>query len=507
MNVFDLREGIMKQHSIQKGTSASSSHAMTRRQFSALMGIGLASVSLGSLTGCAQKHEEHTYDVIVVGSGGAGTTAAGIAAQHGAKTICIEKLPWQGGSSSIALGTFYGSGTVQQQELGITDTPDDLYNYFLKRGAEHVDLAMNRFMADHAGETINWLREDLKVPFQDTIKGNGTDKVQRGHMCKNSAYDALSAVRTFADDQGVTFAFDTDARSLIVDNGRVVGVLAHTPMDDVIYHAKTVIIASGGFCRNDDMIQTYCPDYVGVPTEVGVGLVGSGLQMGLDIGAGFAGNGGTNGILFCDQDRDLTALISQTCVWVNKNGERFVNEKAQSHDIYYKVHHEPDQHFFQIQDTKMINKLTEANKLSVEKGLKSGIIVKADTIEEAARQIGADPTATAASVAAYNQIIDSGTDSQFNKNLTSCNKIETAPFYISTFGIATHGSFGGFDINTDFQILNEEKEAIPGLYSAGEVCCGTFIYQDYPAGGCGLNFAYTSGRFAGANAAEEALQA
>ena len=74
-------------------------------------------------------------------------------------------------------------------------------------------------------------------------------------------------------------------------------------------------------------------------------------------------------------------------------------------------------------------------------------------------------------------------------------------------GVCTHGSFGGFDINTDFQVKDTQGQVIPGLYSAGEVCCGTFIYDDYPAGGCGLNFAYTSGRFAGANAAKEALGA
>ena len=94
---------------------------LSRRQFVGLAGLGLATIALGNLTGCSKGATQYTYDVVVVGSGGSGTTSAAFAAKNGAKTVCIEKLGWQGGSSSLALGTFYGSGTVQQKELGIDD--------------------------------------------------------------------------------------------------------------------------------------------------------------------------------------------------------------------------------------------------------------------------------------------------------------------------------------------------------------------------------------------------
>ena len=84
--------------------------------------------------------------------------------------------------------------------------------------------------------------------------------------------------------------------------------------------------------------------------------------------------------------------------------------------------------------------------------------------------------------------------------------MDKAPYYVLTMGVCTHGSFGGYHVNTDFEVLDEEEQVIPGLYAVGEVSCGSFIYDDYPAGGCGLNYAYTSGRFAGQNAAE-AVQA
>lgn len=487
---------------------------LTRRQFAALVGMGIATISIGSLTGCASKNaksdvKKYTYDVVVIGSGGAGTTAAGFAAKNGAKTVCIEKLPWQGGSSSLALGTFYGSGTVMQKQQGIKDTPDDLYAYFMKSGGQHTSAEMNRFMADHAGETIDWLSQDLQVPFKDTIKGNGTDKVQRGHMCKNSADDALIAVTAFAKDQGVEFHFSTAAEALVVNEstGAVVGVKAHTPTGDVLYNAKTVIIASGGFCRNPDMIKKYCPDYEGVYTEVGVGLTGDGVNMGLDIGANYVGNGGTNGILACAVDAGQSTLIDSKAMWVNTQGSRFINEGGQTHDIFYTVAKFPDQHFYAVYDQKMVNALTDALKKKFQFGLDQGIFSKGDTVAEAAKTLGVDGAATQASLDAYNAMATAGSDTQFKKSATLLKTIDQAPYYLLTMGVCTHGSFGGLETNTDFQVKRTDGTVIKGLYSAGEVCCGTFIYQNYPAGGCGLNFSYTSGRFAGANAAAEAHSA
>lgn len=485
-------------------------HTFSRRQFMALMGVGIATVSLGSLTGCGKKQATtYDYDVVVVGSGGAGTTSAGWAAENGAHTVVLEKLGWQGGSSSLALGTFYGSGTVQQKELGIADTPDDFYNYLLTRGADKVDLAMNRFMADHAGETIDWLREDLQVPFKDTIKGNGRDKVQRGHMCLNSAEDALVAVTQFAKDNGVEFHFDTDATALIVDDatGRVCGVKAEKAGEEVIYNAGTVIIAAGGFCRNQDMIAKYCPDYKGVYTEVGVGLDGSGLQMGLDIGAGYAGHGGTNGILACPVQPGQSKLISAKALWVDSSGKRFANEGGQTHDIYYTVAHFSDQTFYAVYDQAMVDALDDTLAERFQAGLDEGYFVKGNTVAEAASQLKMDGATIQATLDSYNALVAAGKDTEYKKAATNLVALTTAPYYLLKMGVCTHGSFGGFDINTDFQVKDTDGNVIPSLYSAGEVCCGTFIYDDYPAGGCGLNFAYTSGRFAGANAAAEALSA
>lgn len=448
------------------------------------------------------------YDVVVIGSGGAGTTAAAMAADAGARTVCLEKLPWQGGSSSLALGTFYGAGTKMQRDRGIEDDNDALYDFFMSHGGQHVSAEMNRFMADHAGETIDWLSEDLHVPFRDNIVARGASTVQRGHQCQHSAQDALTAVRALADENGVDFQFCKDAYRLQqASDGSIEGVVCHTSTGDTLYRAKTVIIASGGFCRNADMIDTYCPDYSGVYTETCVADNGDGVRMGMDVGGAYYGNGGVNGILYCSVDAGQSSLISNDVMWMNADGQRFANEAGQTHDIFYTVAQYPTQHFYAVYDQAKADSLNDGQKRKFQLGLDQGIFAQADTVEEAANALGINGAAAQAQLDQYNQMAQAGQDTQFNKRAALLKPLTQAPYYVLTMGVCTHGSFGGLETNTDFQVLDTDGNVIPRLYSAGEVCCGTFIYQNYPAGGCGLNFSYTSGRFAGTNAAHEALNA
>ena len=328
---------------IKTGRSATqptrASVPLTRRQFAQAMTGGLATLALGGLFGCApqqaaaaEAHETMDYDVVVLGGGGAGVTAAGQAAAAGAKTVLVEKMAWLAGSSSLAIGTLYGAGTKLQKEAGIEDTPEGLLEYFLSRGGDKLDYDVQKFCAEHFGETIDWLTGELGVPFKETVSKKGKDPVPRGHNCANNAMDALRAVTAYAQEHGAEFHFGTTVESLVVDDGgAVTGVLAKRGNGStVLYNAKNAIVSTGGFCRNVEMIDEYCPDYSGVYTEVGVGCTGEGLQMGLDIGADYVGHGGTNGILACPVEPGQSKLISNKALWINSKGERFANEAGQT---------------------------------------------------------------------------------------------------------------------------------------------------------------------------------
>ena len=492
-----------------------SARSLTRRQFATLVGGGMLALAGGGLFGCTPKSEASanvsktvSCDVLVVGGGGAGVSAAAMAAGAGANTILIEKEAWLAGSSSLALGTLYGANTQMQKEKGVEDSAEDFLAYLLRRGGDKLDRDIQVMCSEEFGKTIDWLREDLHVPFKDTLSLKGTDTVARAHNCKNSAYDALSAVTALARENGVQFHFGMPAESLVVDNGAVTGVLARSGAGELVeYSAKKTIMATGGFCRNPEMIDKYMPDYSGVYTEVGVGLTGEGLQMGLDIGADYVGHGGTNGILACPVEPGQSKLISTKAMWVNSAGERFANEGGQTHDIYYQVAHFPDQKFFAVYDQAMYDALDSGLKANFDRGLKSGVFAKGETAAEAAETLGIPGQVLQASLDAYNEMARAGEDTQFKKKAANLVPIEKAPFYVLTMGVCTHGSFGGYHVNTDLQVLDTSGNPIPNFYSAGEVCCGSFIYDDYPSGGCGLNWSYTSGRLAGQKAAAAAAQA
>lgn len=496
-------------HEMKKG-----SMPLTRRQFAQALTGGLATMALGGLFGCspqqasaAEPSETFEYDVVVLGGGGAGVTAAGQAAAAGAKTVLLEKMAWLAGSSSLSLGGFYGAGTTVQKAAGIEDEPESLLEYFLSCGGDKLDYDMQKFCAYHFGETIDWLANDLHVDFQEEVLLKGKDSIPRQAKCRTSGMDALNPVTSFAQQNGAEFHFGTSAESLVVDGtGAVTGVLARNGAGKTVqYNAKSVVVATGGFCRNAEMIDQYCPDVSGVYTEVGVGCTGEGLQMGLAVGADYIGHGGTNGILSCPVEPGQSKLISKKALWINSKGERFANEAGQTHDIYYDVARFDDQKFFAVYDQAMVDALNDDLRSKFDFGLEQGMFAQGQTVAEAAQALGIDGAAAQATLEAYNELAASGDDVQFKKKSESLVPLTQAPYYVLTMGVCTHGSFGGYHVNTEFQVLDADSQPIANLYSAGEVCCGTFIYDDYPAGGCGLNWAYTSGRFAGANAAKAAL--
>ncbi len=481
---------------------------LSRRNF-----IGLTSAALlgAGLAGCAPSDalpetpsSTLTCDVLVVGAGAAGTTAASEAALAGANTILLEKSGDLSASSELAIGTLYGAGTTLQQAADIEDDPSGLLEYFMKRGGDKLDPEMQQFCAEHFGETINWLHDELGVPFKEEVSKKGSDTVPRGHNIDDHAYVALSIMEERARKAGVRFVNHTAAESLVVSpDGVVEGVLARTDKGRLVkILAGETIMATGGFCRNEEMIADYCPDYADVYTEVGEGCTGEGLQMGLDIGAAYIGHGGTNGILACPVEAGQSKLINKKAMWINSDGKRFTNEDGQTHDIYYTVSHFPDKAFYAVYDQAMVDDLNEHLTNSFNMGLDKGYFAKGDTVEEAANALGLDGATAQATLDAYNALVAAGEDSEFNKKADNLVALEQGPYYVLTMGVCTHGSFGGYHVNTDFEVLDEEEEIIPGLYAVGEVSCGTFIYDDYPAGGCGLNYAYTSGRYAGQNAAK-----
>lgn len=494
---------------------------MSRRTFAKGMAVAAAALATSGVIGVVsrtqaaqaattQAADDQTWnvDVLVIGAGAAGLTAAEAASENDdLKVMLIEKEAWMAGSSSLAQGGIYGAGTQIQKDAGVDDTPEAFLEYLLSRGGDKLDYDLQQWCSVHFGETIDWMNQTLGIPFDAEVAKRSVDTVPRRHQVTSTSQDACDIIYDKCIANGVDIRFSTAANALILDDsGAVVGVSATTTDSDgneaaVTINAQKVIIASGGFCRNADMIDKYCPDFSGVYTEVGIGCTGEGLQMGLDVGAAYMGHGGTNGILACPVEPGQSKLIATDVMWVASDGRRFVNEAGQTHDIYYQVAGFDDQKFYAVYDQAKVDGLNDILKTKFDLALEMGYATQGDTVAEAAKAMGLDGDTVEQSLTDYNQMCQTGEDTEFGKKAEKLVELATAPYYLIEMGVCTHGSFGGYNVNTNIEVLDENGDAIQNLYGAGEVSSGSFIYDDYPGGGCGLAWCFTSGRWAGINAA------
>lgn len=459
------------------------------------LALGIALLSLAALiTGCSVGK---SYDVVVVGSGEAGLSAAIEAAGAGAKVAVIEKMPMVGGSTLLSGGIVYGTGSAIQQKLGIKDSVDDLVKYWSERAEGANDPAALRFVAERSGATIDWL-SSLGVQFNDPVPA-GLSPVPRGHTDPKGGADIVAILKKTADAKKVDFFMETTVTKLISSNGAVTGLVAKgKDGKDVTFTAKAVVLATGGFDRNQELMAKYAPDYAGVGSFSGVGNTGDGLTMALAVGAATSGHGGTIGFRGVPGEQawttDISFLVWLPTLFVNKEGKRFVNESADYPVFHQELNKQTDKISYEIFDSVGFQP-------AIDKAIAKGVAFSADTLPALATAAGIDPKAFTATVAAYNKMIAKGKDSEFGKTLSGMKPIAKSKFYAVKVQAYTIGTMTGLKIDLDTHVLNAKGEAIKGLFAAGEVANGDFFNQVYPASGTSLQMSTTFGRVAGQQAA------
>ncbi len=460
--------------------------------------VGMAVAAAILLAGCANNGKlVGTYDVVVVGGGAAGLAAAIEAADAGASVALLEKLPMVGGSTVLSGGIVYATGSRIQREAGVEDSVDALVAYWSDRADGVNDPDFLRFVAERSGGTIDWL-EELGVAFP-TLTTAGTSPVLRAHTPANHGADLVNPLKARAESLGVEIFTRTAAQELLTDDGRVTGVRAVDSDDtDLRFEAGAVVLATGGFDRNPDLVQEYAPVAEGTTTFVGSGNTGDGLTMALDLGADVVSHGGVIGFRAVENEpaytTDICMLMWMPYMYVNTDGERFVNEAIDYPLFFERLIEQEDQVSYLIFDGKTyVETLDDA----VEKGS----AVRADTLAELAQQAGIDPEGLEASVARYNDMIDAGVDEDFGKPLAGQPTIDTPTYYALRIVPATLGTMSGIKVDLDTHVIDTDGNAIPGLYAAGEVANGSFFNTVYPASGTSIQMSLTFGRVAGRNAA------
>jgi fumarate reductase flavoprotein subunit len=451
-------------------------------------------------------------DVVIIGAGTAGLPAAVATYDKGASVLVLEA--WKSGSASslpfIAGGTPF-AGTDWQKKLGIEDSPDILCEEAVRISGGRHDLW--RTIADNQLEFYDWIKsigaepEDLYIVVGHPVK--------RVVHFKGGGPNLLRLLRKSVQDKGIEILQNHRAERLIQDpeTRRVIGVAAKTDGKIVNFRAKkAVIITTGGFVQNPELVREYGPDYVGLVPTAPPSHQGDGLKMAMEIGAATEGIGLAvcPSMSMCVETKHPVTMGGWGAIYVTTQGKRWTDERASDTGCYtagYKklFSIEPGGDHFVVYDQAMRDGAppTHYNKDKV---------VVADTIEELEKKLGIPAGGLKSTIEEYNSDIDKyGTDKKFGRvkrsNIADIGeplmKVENPPFYAIVCKVCLTSMKGGLKVNVRGQLIDQLGNVIPGVYAAGEVAGGLQgIPAHYYTGHMTIN-AFTYGRLVGKYAADE----
>lgn len=481
-------------------------------------------------------------DVIVVAAGLSGLAAAITAAENGAKVIAFEKMPIAGGAANMGMGPL-GVGSRFQKQHMVTLTPGEAFRRHMYYCHYKVDARLVRDYYNKSGETIDWL-EDMGVVFHSVGKAFDAPENMKaysngeltwhvvmpeggGHPGPRAASSMMKKMTERAIELGVNLMLETPVKKIIMENGKVVGVIATDKNGNQIEaRSKSVILATGGYGANPKMIREETGFEFGktIFNFAIPGIEGDGLRMAWEAGAGKTQS--TIELMYQLPDNlnhfIVEGAFRQPCLWVNRLGHRFMPEDQIPNTTFTgnAISVQPDMVAFTIFDSRILKKykkngpdiLSHVHPPDLfdhfdeqwNRDIASGYepVSEADTIEELAKKAGIDVNGLVETVKEYNEMCERGNDDLFDKDRKFMEPIEKARFYCCRQHVGGYGSLGGIMINFKTEVMTGNYSVIPGLYAAGTDACNIYG-ESYPfiLAGNTMGFCLNSGRIAGENAA------
>lgn len=462
---------------------------------------------------------DYDADVVVLGAGTAGLPAAITARELGCKVVLLEALTSCGGSLNMISGAVAFAGTDEQKAAGIDDSPELLYRDMVNIAGAVPELA--RAYADNQLEAYKILKEE-GVRWPGLVRLPGHSRIRAFGWIKGHGPKLVKAFENRARRSGVEILFGHRATRLIVHRltGRVIGVKVDANGEIKNFKAKkAVIIATGGFGRNKEMIAEYAPHMVNCIPMMPGSHVGDGHKMAMALGAATKDIG-----IAVAPSWPVCVETHSPCIWaldhggimVNVYGKRFHNESSM--EGYYGPMtgagmQQPGGVYWVVFDEKILRDIgrEEDSPYVCEdhvKDVKRCKLYIADTIEELAWKAGIDQQGLKETIDKYNHDIETvGYDTVFGRKhqfgpWRPLVKIDTPPFYAVKCVTSMTSMKGGLRINAKAQVLNWFNEPIPGLYAAGEVTGGLQGSNTYLLATM-VPLSMTLGIIAGKNAAKE----
>lgn len=502
---------------------------------------------------------EATYDVVVLGGGGAGLTASITAAQNGAKVILVEKAGSLGGNTLIAgqgfnacdperqantemsealLGQLKSYLDLDPADFGafaeVLETVKGQINDYIASGSTTLfdspelhmlhtymggkrtgldgtviepDLELARTFATNALDALEWA-ESIGAQWNDTTSTILGAMWPRSHGLANG--NVITILTDAAKANGVEIVTDTRANELIVENGKVVGVKATTSEGaNVTLHANSgVVLATGGFSANAPMVVEYNNYWPGLsdtmPSTNAPTITGDGIVMAKEVGAALIGMGQIQLLPLADPVTGSTSNIigEGTNMYVNQEGKRFVNESSRRDVLAKAILKQTGSYCYVIstfQNSRMDSDYKNNYHLYLTDLIASGAVVQADTLEELAEKIGCPVDTFVETCTNFNKYVAESNDPECGRVVFPDNAAleMEGPFYACKRAPAVHHTMGGIKVNVKNQALAEDGSVIPGLYAAGEVTGG--FHGSNRLGGNAISEVITTGRNAATN--------
>jgi len=473
--------------------------------------------------------ENINTDVIVIGSGATGLSAALTAAEGGARVMVFEKQRALGGTSNFFHGTFAVESQMQRERY-ITYSRDEAFKNIMEYSHWRANPRLVRAIVNESSSTITWLQKQGVVFLDATI--NMPDVPRTYHVIKGDGEAVIKTLAVRAKEEGVEIKLAVPVKRILKQGEKISGVIVEEDGEEVQVGAKVVMIASGGYANNKEWIKKYTGYDLGINIiPIGnVDKMGDGIRMAWEVGAAEEGMGVLHMlrigpvIAAIEKMSSMELPALQPDLWVDPQGERFCDEGIAFFDTSlgninarYK-----EGYTFSIFDDSILQRLRENGmmrstslknppgtwpadydqslKYALEKG--SGEVFSADSISELALKIGVNPEVLKATVDEYNSFCQKGHDDLFAKNPKYLWPLKGKTFYAMKAHTAFMGTLGGIKINHKIEVIDKKGKAIAGLYAGGMDVAGMWgdsYSMDYSSGASSA-LAMNSGRIAGRNA-------
>lgn len=467
-------------------------------------------------------HWDEVVDVVIVGFGTAGAVGAIEASDNGASVTILEKMPIGGGTTVMSGGVIYASETPIQRGAGVTDSAGEMYSYLMATGKGLNRPELVRLFAKQSGENIEWLIEQ-GVNVLPYVLNSGCERhpeyacitppKRRAHLVKGMGEGLFKTLEKSVEERGIEVLLETPVTDLITEGREVIGVIAQSAWGETSIRAKRgVILATGGFMYNKEMLLRYCQKgYRSLP-EGNPGDEGDGIRMGRELGAdlwAMTETAGLPAVSIPGQNLARPLVVNYyhfPCILVNQAGRRFVNEGDYYefvNDALIELEGGPPAYVIFDESVRMQakDKIVKYFSSDLKKEIEEGLVIQASTVENLAVRVGIDPTRLKKTFDQHNAYSRTGRDLDFGKTEEmGLMPLDASPFYAIQVYPGIIATTGGLKINVNAQVLDVGGNAIPRLYAAGRTEGGV-IGRVFPGSGITLQDAICWGRIAGRHAA------